>query len=222
MKCFPSSRAARLRLLALVVVLAVISYVFHVQSALYLLSYHPREGDILFQSLPHDPLVDAIEGVTHSPYSHCGVVIKSGDHWVVIESIFDVHETPLLRWLTRGRSGGFAAYRLDSRFEKAIPNFKKELLAYTGYPYDFDYSLSDQAIYCSELPYKAFKKATGEELGKIEALGDLDWKPYNGFIKSVQGKVPLEREMITPVSLAKAHQLKEVFRKGIDGPALNP
>ena len=38
--------------------------------------YQPREGDIIFQSLPKMDLVLAIEGCTESKFSHCGVVIK--------------------------------------------------------------------------------------------------------------------------------------------------
>lgn len=34
--------------------------------------YAVQEGDILFQPLPHGPLVDAIEGVSLSIFSHCG------------------------------------------------------------------------------------------------------------------------------------------------------
>jgi hypothetical protein len=42
------------------------------------LRYSPKEGDLVFQSLPKMDLVVAIEGVTHSPYSHVGIVIKKG------------------------------------------------------------------------------------------------------------------------------------------------
>src|SRR4051794_6901417 len=50
-------------------------------------SYAPREGDLVFQSLPHNPLVDAIEGVSKSPLSHCGIVVKQGDQWYVLEAL---------------------------------------------------------------------------------------------------------------------------------------
>ena len=59
-------------------------------------SYTPQQGDILFQSLPHMPVIDAIEGCTHSPYSHCGIVVKMGDSWHVLEAIGPVK---LTRWI---------------------------------------------------------------------------------------------------------------------------
>jgi hypothetical protein len=144
------------------------------------------------------------------------VVLRRDNRWVVVEAIMDVHETPLLQWMARGRSGGVAVYRLDAKYKSVLPEFTKHVVAYEGFPYDYDYEISDKAIYCSELPYKAFLKTTGKELGTLEKLGDLDWKPFEPFIKSVQGnRLPLDRLMITPVSLSKASQLNLIFRKGI-------
>jgi hypothetical protein len=183
----------------------------------YYFCYSPQEGDVVFQSLPHNDLADAIEGITQSPYSHCGVVIRNHkNQWVVIESIFNVHQTPLFLWEFRGRGAAFTAYRLDPKYLPLIPEFKKSLLTYTGRPYDFDYNMTDdRAVYCSDLVYLAFSKASGEKMGNLEKLGDLDWKPYEPFIKSEQGgALPLDRVMITPASLARAPQLHEVYRSG--------
>ena len=51
-------------------------------------TYRPQAGDVLFQALPRGvDLVEAIEGVTRSNYSHCGVVLKGTDGgWKVFES----------------------------------------------------------------------------------------------------------------------------------------
>lgn len=61
--------------------------------------YTPQQGDILFQSLPHIPVIDAIEGCTHSPYSHCGIVMNEGGVWHVLEAIGPVRVTRLDRWI---------------------------------------------------------------------------------------------------------------------------
>ncbi|MDB4673705.1 hypothetical protein OAF27_02710, partial [Verrucomicrobiales bacterium] len=37
--------------------------------------YEPQVGDIFFQSLPKNDVVDAIERATGSPYSHCGILV---------------------------------------------------------------------------------------------------------------------------------------------------
>ncbi|PAW79778.1 MAG: hypothetical protein B9S32_00175 [Verrucomicrobia bacterium Tous-C9LFEB] len=215
MRVTPTTFAGKIRFAGLLVVLILMAYFSQAQVIAYRLGYTPEEGDIIFQSLPHADLVDAIEGITHSPYSHCGVLLKEKGEWVVFESIGHVHGTPLMLWMQRGRGAAMAVYRLRPEYQKYRPEFLKQLLAYAGYNYDYDYKISDDEIYCSELPYQAYLKATGQPLGKLEKLGDLDWKPYEAFIRSVQGnKLPLDREMITPKSLSEASQLQEVYRRG--------
>jgi hypothetical protein len=226
MRLLPSNRAERWRLLAFLFVFALLGWFYGNQFLFvasrtpvlyYYFRYAPREGDVVFQSLPHNDLADAIEGITHSPYSHCGVVLRNEKgEWVVLESIFNVHETPLFLWELRGRGGDFAAYRLDSTDAQLIPKFKKDLLAYSGWPYDFNYDMTTgKSVYCSDLVYLAFDKASGEKMGTLEKLRDLDWKPYEEFIKSDQeGSLPLDRVMITPASLARAPQLQKVYRSG--------
>lgn len=217
MQIWPSNRSGRLRLVGFLCALLVAAYFGHLQDYYYYFRYEPKEGDIIFQSLPHNDLVDAIEGITYSPYSHCGVVLKDDkDVWVVIEAIGNVHETPLLGWIKRGRGGDFSVYRLDPKYVSPIPKFKRELLNFEGRPYDYNYDMSnDQAAYCSSLAYLAFQKATGEQMGQLQKLRDLDWKPFAAFIMTEQnGALPLDRVMITPASLARAPQLHEVYHSG--------
>jgi hypothetical protein len=220
----PANRWGQVRLALLLLVFAVLAFVYRDQSW-FLLSrgpalwnyacYSPREGDVVFQSLPHGDLVDAIEGVTHSPLSHCGVVLRDDTgKWVVIESIGNVHETPLFQWIFRGRGGRFEAYRLDDKDAASVPAFKKALLGYSGFSYDFDYDMSHSTncVYCSDLVFLAFKQASSESMGTLQRLGDLDWKGHRDFIRTeANGKLPLDRVMITPASLAQASQLHRVY-----------
>lgn len=227
MRLLPSKPAERMRLVAMLIVFALLAFIYQDQTAFifsrapvlyYYFCYAPKEGDVVFQSLPHGDLVDAIEGITHSPYSHCGVVLRNEkNQWVVIESIFNVHETPLFLWLFRGRGGNFAVYRLDPKYAPLVPEFKKDLLSYSGQAYDFDYDMAKgNGVYCSSLVYLAFDKASGEKMGTLEKLGELDWKPFEHFIQAEQyGKLPLDRTMITPASLARAPQLHMVYATGL-------
>jgi hypothetical protein len=222
-RLLPSNRIGRLRLIGLVFLFVFLVIYYHTQCSwlinrapvlYYYLTYAPREGDIIFQSLPHEESVDVIEGITHSLYSHCGAVLRNDKkQWVVIESIYNVHETPLLLWILRGRGGNFTAYRMNEKYLSIIPGFKKNLLSYIGRFYDFDYDMSrGREVYCSDLIYLAFYTASGEKLGKLEKLGDLDWKPYEHFIRFEEGGLlPLDRLLITPASLARAPQLHKVY-----------
>lgn len=220
MTFFPQDPKARLRLGALLILggsLLLWSWGFTVAAKV---RYHPVEGDVLFQSLPSPPgldLVDAIEGATESPYSHCGVVVVKGGQWFVLEGMVpQVKETPLNEWLARGRSR-FTAFRLKDDQRGSIPAWIEEMRTKMGLPYDFRYQMSDEAIYCSELPYDAWLKVTGESMGELVKLGDLKWQKYRKVIEAIEGtsEMPLERMMITPRDLAKAPQLELVLENGL-------
>jgi len=180
--------------------------------------YQPQEGDVIFQSLPHGPVVWAIEGVTRSPYSHCGIVAKSDDQWIVYEAYRGVSATPLNAFLARGRGGGFVVYRLRDEHREHIPQTLACCQTYLGRPYDIRYRLDDEKIYCSELIYKAYRDATnGKLLGELQKFGDMNWRPYELLIEQIEGgDVPVDREMITPVNLAKAQQLEPVFSHNLN------
>lgn len=181
-------------------------------------AYEPQAGDVLFQALPKTvDLVVAIEGVTKSNYSHCGVVIKGKDgNWRVFESIGAVGSVPLHKWVARGRQAKFAAFRLKPEHVADLPAFLAALPKYAGRPYDFRYRMDDRFIYCSELVYKAYRDATGKPLGKLVRLGDLNWRPHVATIRKYEGgEPPLNREMITPVDLSQAPRLQKVFDNGM-------
>ena len=180
------------------------------------IGYEPIEGDIIFQSLPWHELTEAIEGSTGSPYSHVGVVALDRGRWVVIEAIGPTIETPLEKWIDRGRHRKAAVYRLQPKYTDQIPAFIDAARDYLGRPYDTRYRMDDEAIYCSELVYKAFQRTTGEPMGELVKLGDLNWQPYIATIRKYEGgDPPLDRQMITPRDLAKAEQLELVFDNGI-------
>lgn len=170
------------------------------------------EGDIVFQSLPHEPLVDAIESCTRSPYSPCGLVRRAGEGWVVVEAIEPVKETPLAEWVARARDKKYAVARLRPEFRDQIPAMIAAARTFRGRPYDIRYEMDDAKIYCSELVFKAFKAATGgAELGRTQRLGELDWQPSRAVIEKIEGgPVPLDRVMITPRAVAEAAQVELV------------
>jgi hypothetical protein len=174
--------------------------------------YEPEEGDIIFQSSPHNPLSDAIEGVTESPWSHCGILRRHPKGWVILEAVGPVRETPLADWVRRGRGGEFEVFRLTAPHRDKIPAMIAAAQKYLGRPYDLRYQLDDEKIYCSELVYKAFRDAGGGELGKLQKLGELNWKPHEAFIRELEdGGLPLERKMITPRAVSEAPQLEKVY-----------
>jgi hypothetical protein len=175
--------------------------------------YAPKEGDIIFQSLYENDLVKAIEGITLSPYSHCGILFKKRNCWYVIEAIGPVKETGITEFVRRGRNRNVDIYRLDTSYHNLIPEFIQELKTYSGRPYDIMYEMDDEKIYCSELIYKAFQKIYNEDLGEAKKLGDMNWGPYANTIRHYEdGPVPVERLIISPKAVSEANQLHLIHR----------
>lgn len=178
------------------------------------LAYDPAEGDVLFQSLPRSQITDAIEGATHSPWSHCGIVARDErGRWIVYEALHGVEATPLRTFVARSREDCYAVYRWHPQYQSNVPAMLQQVRSHLGKPYDARYRLDDERIYCSELIYKAFTQATGETTGELVTLQELDWQPFQRLIEQIEGgDVPLDREIITPRDLAKAKQLTRVHR----------
>ena len=205
MNLLPESRAGRIRLAILLAVLSGLVVFHRLDRVLAVALYSKREGDIVFQSLPRNDLTDAIEGISESPWSHCGVLVRDGGKWMVAEAIGDVHLTPLYKWVFRSRQCRFAAYRLDAMTDAGAPRLRRAIDAFMGKPYDYHYAPDDSEIYCSELVVKAFERGLGIKFGQWQRLQDLNWQPFEKFIRSMEdGALPLEREMITPVALTRS------------------
>lgn len=171
-----------------------------------------QEGDIIFQSLPRGDLVNAIEGMTKSEWSHCGLVMRENGQWVVYEALDTVHRTPLSAWIQRGRNNGnFEVYRLKPAVPVDAEQLRRHLQPFLGKPYDFHYAPDDSEIYCSELVYKVFDRAQNIKIGTWQTLGSLDWKPFENFILTIESSVPLERMMISPVALTRSDLVARVY-----------
>ena len=169
--------------------------------------YKAANGDLIFQSLPLKDLVLAIEGLSESPYSHCGIVVEREGEWFVLEAIGPVKYTPLYEWVQRGREESFAVYRLKDN--TGVKPFIAAAEKYLGKPYDVRYRMDEEKIYCSELIYKAYFQAVGIKLGELKTLGEMPWQEYTKTIRKYeQGAPPLKRQMITPANLARAKELE--------------
>jgi hypothetical protein len=182
-------------------------------------TYTPAEGDLVFQALSLEvDLVVAIEGITESHYSHVGVLHRRGGAWTVIEATGGgVIYTPFERWKSVSRDGRWAAFRVQAAHRKHVPTFLANLHPHAGKPYDFKYELGQEKLYCSELVFHAWEKTTGQKMGKLTALGDLNWKPFLATIEKYNGgPMPPDRKIISPIELSKATQLKRVYNHGLD------
>ncbi len=184
-----------------------------------------HEGDLIFQtSKSHQS--SAILAATFSPYTHMGIVARRGDAWVVIEAAGPVKETPLKAWTARGRFERYAVYRRPDLTAQQTSVIIKSARALKGRPYDLFFSFDNQAIYCSELPWLAYR-AAGVPVGQVQTIGALHVGNalVDRLIASRGGRdsacagldarqckaVILKRELVTPASIANDRNLRQVY-----------
>jgi uncharacterized protein YycO len=176
-----------------------------------------QDGDIIFQ-ISLSSQSQAIQLATHSKYSHCGIINKKGNDFFVYEAIEPVKLTPLIQWIRRGKNNKYVVKRLinaDKILTKdALAKMKEYGNTFQGKHYDIYFEWSDDKIYCSELIWKIYKKATGIEVGKLEKLQDFDLSSslVKQKIKERYGNnIPLNETVISPNSIFNSAMLITVI-----------
>lgn len=212
MNILPASRGAKIRFGILLLALCGVVVFYRLDRLVAYYLSDKQHGDIVFQSLPRGPLVDAIEGVTESEWSHCGILLYKDDMWVVAEAIGLVRYTPLHLWILRGRKSRIVSYRLISQPNDNGAKLFADIDRLLGRPYDYRYAPEDHEIYCSELVYKVYDRSYGIKIGEWEKLESLNWQNHEAFIREMEnGKLPLDRPMITPVGLTRSQLVYRVY-----------
>jgi uncharacterized protein YycO len=166
-----------------------------------------KNGDLIFQtSLSRQSM--AIQLATHSKYSHCGLIYKDGNDIFVFEAVQPVKRTPLDKWIARGENGKFIIKRLRNAEQVLTPatlqKMKRIGEEFTGKNYDLTFEWSDNKIYCSELIWKVYQRATGLEIGKLQKLSDFDLTNEivrKKMIERYGDKIPMNEIVISPSSI---------------------
>lgn len=175
-----------------------------------------KNGDLIFQTSLSGQS-KAIQLATNSKYSHCGIIYSNNGQFYVFEAIQSVKTTPLDKWIARGKDGHYVIKRLKNADQVLIPEtlqkMKQEGEKLKGKNYDLTFEWSDDKIYCSELIWKIYKRATGLEVGKLEKLSDFDLT--NEVVKQKMterygNKIPMDEVVISPVAIFDSELLETV------------
>jgi len=166
-----------------------------------------RDGDIIFHT-SHSAQSVAIQHATGSRYSHMGLVIHRDGKPFVLEASATVRRTPLDAWIARGVGGHFVVKRIRDATRLLTPEglarLREEALRFEGLPYDLTFEWSDDRIYCSELVWKAYHRALGLDLGKLQRLREfkLDDPVVRAKLHERYGdRVPLDEPVISPSAM---------------------
>ncbi|HKM12897.1 MAG TPA: YiiX family permuted papain-like enzyme [Bacteroidales bacterium] len=136
-----------------------------------------KNGDLIFQTSLSGQS-KAIQLATNSKYSHCGIIYSYNGKFYVFEAVQPVKSTPLDQWIAHGKGGHYVIKRLKNADQiltaETLRIMKQEGEKFKGKDYDLTFEWSDDKIYCSELIWKIYQRATGIEIGKLQKLGDFD------------------------------------------------
>ena len=166
-----------------------------------------KNGDLIFQT-SRSGQSKAIQLATKSKYSHCGLIYKDGNDCYVFEAVQPVKRTPLDNWIAQGQDGKYVIKRLKNADQvltpKTLIKMKQVGDQFNGKNYDRTFEWSDDRIYCSELIWKIYERATGIEIGKLEKLSNFDLtnEAVLKIMKERYGnKIPTEEIVISPASI---------------------
>ncbi|TAG00353.1 MAG: YiiX family permuted papain-like enzyme [Cytophagia bacterium] len=178
-----------------------------------------KNGDIIFQ-ISLSGQGKAIQLATKSNYTHCGLIVEKNNQFYVFEAETHVKAIRLKKWIERGKNQHFVVKRLKNAekilTKTMIENITKQILKYNEKQYDIYFSWSDEAMYCSELVWKIYQKATGIEVGNLQKLKDFDLtsNEVKQKLKERYGNnIPLEEKVISPESIFKSDKLEEIMIK---------
>jgi len=175
-----------------------------------------KEGDLIFQTSLSGQS-KAIQFATKSKYSHCGLIYKEGENYFVFEAVQPVKLTALDKWIARGKDGKFVIRRLKNSDKVLTPTVLAKMKQFEnqfmGKNYDLTFEWSDTKIYCSELIWKVYQRATGIEIGKLQHLRDFDLtnEVVKNKMKERYGdKIPVNEIVISPEAIFESELLETV------------
>lgn len=173
-----------------------------------------QEGDIVF-SCSEQGQGEAIVAATNSPYTHCGIVFRQGEKWMVLEAVQPVGAVPLADFLARGKIGTSRTLRLKEPLTAAaLERGRTWAAAQVGKNYDVKFLWDDSQLYCSELVWKIYQHA-GVELCQPRRFRDfrLEDPKVRKMIEQRYGSVqalPKDEKVVAPSDLAGSPLLVEV------------
>ncbi|MEJ8856088.1 YiiX family permuted papain-like enzyme [Variovorax robiniae] len=178
-----------------------------------------KDGDIIFHTSRSAQSV-AVQRATGSRYSHMGMVLYRDGKPFVFEAVDTVRYTPLAQWTARGNGGHYVVKRLGDADAVLTPatlaRLRTEAGAFEGRRYDLTFEWSDQRIYCSELVWKLYQRATGVRIGELARIRDFNLSDpaVRARMRERYGdQVPLDEPVISPVAMFDSPLLVTVERR---------
>ena len=174
-------------------------------------------GDVVFIRIPKPPFTKVAD-TTSSWTNHVGIVTDvSGAEPVIAESRVPWSgSTTWAKFVKRSDAGRVAITRLPVALdEQQQARLKQAVAVRQGIWYDTGFDLHSNRQFCSRYVREVLQDATGVELGEVENFSTL----LNHNPQADQrfwrvwyfGKIPWQRETVTPASLLRDSRMQLVF-----------
>jgi hypothetical protein len=177
-------------------------------------AWHARiePGDVVLQQLECGLRCDLFRDITHSRYTHAGVVIFDGRTRVVWEAFGPVGPTRLDEWAQRGKEQRLAVYRPSPAVKAKLEGIANALHGMKNLPDDPQYQWDDARLYASELVEKAFERGAQVQLVVPHPLGAGAFGSHaDGVRHLTDGAFTVETPVVTPSDFAHSLQLTRVI-----------
>ena len=161
-------------------------------------------GDLVLVSL-NCYACKLIEATTQSPYSHVGIIENRGGKLFVIMAVEPVvMEVPLEQLLQRAQGPPLIMRVKDPQNSNVGEQGLAKAKTYLGRPYDNNFVLGDDKLYCSELIYYSFPQIPFR-------LKVMHFAPYTEQWTQVMGHPPPEGQWgISPGDIANSPFLEKI------------
>jgi hypothetical protein len=187
-----------------------------------------ESGDLIFQTFINNQSLPIIVA-TGSLVTHVGMVHKQQDgSYTVIHAASHVIEVPLAEFVRYGWGQRFTVLRYPGLNDTQRAAIIKDAESYLGRSYNYVFYMKAQELYCSELPYLAFK-SSNLSVGNVEKIGDLNmnnrvvenlfkerWQMHPacnqaGMDYQSCWKEVLSEPIITPISIRNDQHLLTIY-----------
>lgn len=160
-----------------------------------------REGDIIFQTSKSDQS-KYIQLATGSNLSHCGIIVKVGKEYKVLEASRTVRLTNLKDFIARGKDGRFWIKRADIGDKKIRYN------RYLGKRYDLAFCFDNNKYYCSELVYIIYKDQLGINLCEPQTVESYCILGLDKILKD-RG-INTKQKVVAPSDIYRSELLEDI------------